>query len=415
MSGDRDRRTGLIGLLRRPAVRLLWWSQVGSVAGDRLYSVALVWVTLRLTGSPGAVAVVTLADTLPFLAVSVVSGAIADKRDALRLARLVDLARAVIVAAIPLAYVTGHLSVAVLAVVAGLLSGLEAFFLPSLQASLPRLVEPKALTGMVSLLDSTDRLGRILGPGLVGILAVAVPEIHLFTVDAASFLLSGVLLTLLIRHVAPRPLDQALPVDRQRGGFTAGWRAIHQRPIIRDTVALRALCNLAWPTFTLAVPFTVVHRYHQGIGGYGLVLAAFGAGNLLGNVFSAHITGHLARWCALAWTLTGVGFIALAATPTYPLFVTTAVAIGVCTPIANVTIDAHIAATIPHQLLARVFTAQRFLVVAASAIGLPVAASLTSHGSPALALFVGGIAITAAAVTALTRLMRQTETNDCGQ
>jgi MFS transporter, DHA3 family, macrolide efflux protein len=411
MSDVGTRRTGLMCLLRRPAPRLLWLSEAGSVAGDRLYSVALIWVTLRLTSSPGAVAVVTLAGTLPFLAVSVVSGAIADSRDALRLARLVDFVCAVVVAVVPVTYLTGHLSVAVLAVVAGLLSGLEAFLLPSLQSSLPRLVEPTALTGMVSLLDSTDRLGRILGPGLVGVLAVAVPEVHLFTIDSATFLLSVVLVTALLRRIPPRPPDPAPPVGSRRGRLAAGWSAIRQRPVIRDSVALRAICNLAWPTFTLAVPFTVAHRYHHGIGGYGIVLAAFGAGNLIGNVLSARITGHLARWCGLAWTLTGLGFIALAAAPTYPLFLIAAAAIGICTPIANVTIDAHIAATVPHHLLARVYTAQRFLVVAASAIGLPAAAALTSRG-PGLALYVGGTVITAAAAIALGRQIRPARTHN---
>ena len=302
---------GLIGLLRRPGPRLLWLSQVGSVAGDRIYSLALSWATLRLTGSPTAVAVVTLAQILPFLAVSVVSGAIVDKCDALRLARVVDIARALIVTVIPVAYLTDHLSVATLAAVAGLLSGLDAFFLPSLQSSLPQLGEPTALMGMVSLLDSTDRLGRILGPGLVGVLAVSVPEIHLFTVDSVSFLLSAVLLTALGRHIVPRPLDPRPTGENQRR-LTAGWHAIHQRPVIRDGVALRTICNLAWPTFTLAVPFAVAHRYHHGVGGYGLVLGAFGVGNLIGNVMCAGITGHLARWCALAWTFAGLGLVALA-------------------------------------------------------------------------------------------------------
>lgn len=75
-------------LARRPLPRLLWLGQVGSVAGDRLYSVALIWVTVRLTGSAGAVALVMLADTLQFLVVSIFSGWIADSRDALRLIRL---------------------------------------------------------------------------------------------------------------------------------------------------------------------------------------------------------------------------------------------------------------------------------------------------------------------------------------
>jgi MFS transporter, DHA3 family, macrolide efflux protein len=406
MSSSATRRAGFGQLLRRPVPRLLWSGQVGSVAGDRLYSVALIWATLRLSGSPGAVALVTVADTAPFLAVSLVSGAILDTRDELRLAGFVDLIRALAVTAIPIAYLTGHLSVALLAVVAGVLSGLEAFFLPCLQASLPRLVEPTALTGMVSLLDSTDRLGRVIGPGLVGLLAVAVPEIHLFTIDSASFLLSALMLRALRRHVAPRPRRQARCGGGRLSEYTAGWHAIQERDVIRDSVALRAVCNLAWPTFTLAVPFIVAHRYHHGIGGYGLALAAFGVGNLIGNALSAHIRGHLARWCTLAWVLTGLGLVALAAAPTYLLFLAGTAGTGVCTPVANVTIDAHIAATVPQHLLGRVFTAQRFLVVAASAIGLPGAAALVSHLGPGMALGIGGTAITGAALMALLRQIR---------
>ena len=70
------------------------------------------------------------------------------------------------------------------------------------------------------------------------------------------------------------------------------------------------------------------------------------------------------------------------------------------------TIDAHIATTVPHHLLARIYTAQRFLVVAASAIGLPAAAALISHGGPGLALYAEGVSIAALAVTALIRQLR---------
>lgn len=147
--------------------------------------------------------------------------------------------------AIPVGYLTGQLSVAILAVAAALLSGLEAFFLPAVQSTLPRLVEPSGLTSMVSLLDSTDRLGRILGPGLVGLLALVVPEIHLFTIDAASFVLSAWFLTLLIRRTPARQPVTTAPDSTRRAAFTAGWRTIFETPVIRDCVALRAACNLA--------------------------------------------------------------------------------------------------------------------------------------------------------------------------
>ena len=391
----------ITALLRRRQPRLLWLGQVASVTGDRLYGVALIWITLRLTGSPAAVGLVALANTLPFLATSLVSGAVVDRRDRLRLARMVDISRVLLVGAIPFVYLTGHLNVVALVVIAAALSGLEAFFLPALQASLPRLIGPESLTSMVSLLDSTDRLGRVLGPGAIGLL-VAVPEIHLFTIDAVSFVVSAVCITVLLKHAAPAAAPGRTATESRTALLTAGWREIWRRPLLRRTVALRCVCNLAWPAYSLGVPFLVADRYHGGIGAYGLVLGAFGAGNLLGTSFTARIKeSSLVRWCSIAWAFAGLGFLALALAPQYWLFVLFNIALGVCTPLANVTIDAYIAHTLAPQILARTYTAQRFLVVGAGAAALPAAASLINHAGPAVTLAIAAAAITTAAITAL--------------
>jgi len=403
-----EKRPGIAGLLRRPTLRLIWGGQVASVAGDRLYGVALIWITLKLTGSPSAVAVVSIAGTAPFLLASIVSGWVADRGDGLRLTRGVDAARAAVVAIIPALYLSGHLNLLALTAVAAALSGLEAFFLPALQASLPCLVEPAGLTPMVSLLDSTDRLGRILGPGLVGLLA-ALPEIHLFTIDSATFLVSAACLTAVLHRAPPRrDADEPQPAGSPVLDLLAGWQRTIRTPVLRDALVLRGVCNLAWPAFTLAVPFLVAHRYRQGIGGYGLTLGVFGAGNLLGTVLAARITeGWLARTCCLAWTATGFGFAALAGAPSYGAFLIVSAAIGICTPLANVTINAHIATTVPQQLLARVYTTQRVTVVGASIAGLPLAAALTTQHGPASTLYAAAVFIAAAGGIALLNTARR--------
>ena len=363
---------------------------------------AVVWFTVRLTGSAGAVAVITLADTVPFLVVSLVAGAVADMRDGLRLARTVDLVRAAAVAVLPVLYLTGHLHLVGLAVVASVLSALEAFFLPALQASLPRLVEPSRLTPMVALLDSTDRIGRVLGPGTVGLLAALVPEIHLFTLDSLSFLVSALCLSFVVKSARPRPDSAVAATESRMSLMAAGWRELARRPELRHALTLRGLCNLAWPAFTIGAPFVIADRYHLGIGAYGLALAAFGAGNLLGNLLSSRLGDlHLLRWCSIAWALAGVGFLAVAGAPDYPLFVVGSAALGICTPLANVTVDVHIAKTLPGHLLARAYAAQRFVVVASGALGLPVAAILINHIGASLTIAVSGVVITTVATVAL--------------
>src|SRR6266498_1886349 len=360
----------LTALFRQAAPRLMWAGQVTSATGDRLYAVALTWLTLRLTGSPAAVSLVTLAGTLPFLAASVFSGALADRHDGLRLARAANITQALMVAVIPAAYLPGHLGLPALAAVAGGLSALEAFCLPSLQASLPRLVEPEWLTPMISLLDTTDRLARIIGPGAIGLLVVVMPEIHLFTIDAASFVVSAFCLGRVARYARPpAPLGTPRAAQSRAARPAAGWQVIWRHGALRYAAVLRGACNLAWPAFTIGAPFLVVGHYHRGVGAYGLVLGAFGAGNLVGS--------------ACAGT-------------------------GICTPLANVTIDAYIARTVDQAMLARTYATQRFLVAAAGAAGLPAAALTISHlGTPITLAVAGGFITCAATLTACGRDARR--------
>jgi DHA3 family macrolide efflux protein-like MFS transporter len=298
----------------------------------------------------------------------------------------------------------GRLVMPVLAAVACGLSALEAFCLPSLQASLPRLVEPESLTPMVSLLDSTDRLARILGPGAISLLVVIVPEIHLFSLDAASFVVSAFCLGRVLGHARPPAVRAHQPAQSRSAQLAAGWRVIWRHGLIRNAAALRTACNLAWPAFTIGVPFLVADHFHRGVGAYGLVLGAFGAGNLVGNALSGRVgESRLLRWCCGAWAASGLGFVALAQVPAFWLFALGSAAVGVCTPLANVTIDAYIARTVDEALLARAYATQRFLVVAAGAAGLPAAAILVRHLGPGPALALAGAFITCAAAAALGR------------
>jgi hypothetical protein len=96
-----------------------------------------------------------------------------------------------------------------------------------------------------------------------------------------------------------------------------------------------------------------------------------------------------------------VGFLAVAGAPDYPLFLVGSAALGICTPLANVTLDVHIAKTLPGHLLARTYAAQRFVVVAAGAVGLPVVAILINHIGATATIALSGIVITAVATVAL--------------
>jgi hypothetical protein len=65
--------------MRRPAIAVLWLGQVCSAVGDYLYSIAALWIAVRLAGSLAGV--VAGADLGAGLAVGLVAGAFADRWD----------------------------------------------------------------------------------------------------------------------------------------------------------------------------------------------------------------------------------------------------------------------------------------------------------------------------------------------
>ena len=223
---------------------------------------------------------------------------------------------------------------------------------------------------MIALTDSTDRLARVLGPGSAGLLLLAIPEIHLFSLDAATFLVSAATFAFVARRAASSAQATAPPAQPVSKLLDGLREVLHQRSL-RVGLAVRGSCNLVWPAFTIGLPLELAHRLHTGLASYGLLLGIFGAANLAGNLLSSspRVGRHLLTVYCLSWSLAGVGFLALAMAATLPLAALATGWMGLFTPLANVSMDTHIAVVVPSDRLHRVYALQQVTVAAASAFG----------------------------------------------
>jgi MFS family permease len=88
--------TGRLG----PDFRRLWTANAVSNLGDGVTLVAGPLLVASLTADPTAIAAAVLAQQLPWLLFSLVSGALVDRLDRRRLIVTVNLARAVVLAAL---------------------------------------------------------------------------------------------------------------------------------------------------------------------------------------------------------------------------------------------------------------------------------------------------------------------------
>ena len=95
--------------LRHPAFRRLWLGLSISYLGDQFTTIALLWFVLELTGSGAAVGLVILCFQLPGVVTGAILGRLLDRHQPRLVMGFDNLARAVLIAAIPTLHALGSL------------------------------------------------------------------------------------------------------------------------------------------------------------------------------------------------------------------------------------------------------------------------------------------------------------------
>jgi MFS family permease len=267
--------------LRRPALALMWGGLATSALGDQLFLVALTWVAVQVLGRDAGY--LTAVQPATALAVALLAGHWADRVAHRALMIAADLGRAAVLCFMVVVWLAAGLPPAWLLVLAVLaLAAGQTLFRPALQAALPGLVgDPAMLPAANGLFETTERIARLLGPGLVALLAAVVPLVHYVSIDVGTFLVSAgaIALTMRLRRLPHAVHRSAGVLDSMARGF----RALRSHRVLGF-----ALCTIGpgagvwYAILFLAVPLLLARRPHGGLAEYGAVLASYGLTNILG-------------------------------------------------------------------------------------------------------------------------------------
>jgi MFS family permease len=272
------------------ALALLWAGLAASAVGDELFRVVLGYVAVRLLGE--AAGYLAVAQSAAMLAALLLAGRWLDRAAPLRVMLAADLLRAGALGGLEVLWLGWGAPPgwALFAAIAALGLGAAAFR-PAMQAAMPVLAGDRALLPAANaLMDTTERLARLVGPGLLVLAAALLPEVHFVTLDAASFLLSGLAVLLIARAravpAAPR-LAEGLIASAMRG-----VRAVRGHPLLRAMLAVGGIQNGVWMAcYFLAVPLHLERQFGTaGLAAFGTVIACYGIGNLGGTL----VFGNLA-------------------------------------------------------------------------------------------------------------------------
>ncbi|HEX6654411.1 MAG TPA: MFS transporter [Thermoleophilaceae bacterium] len=268
------------GVLRHRDFRLLFLGQGISVIGDRMVVVALAFAVIELGGSASDVGLVLAAGTTTLVATLLTGGVVADRTSRRAVMVGADLLRLASQATMAVLVISGAGEVWMLGALAGVTGAGTGFFGPASTGLLPEIVSDDELQPANALRSTAVSASEILGPALAGIVVAAAGAGWAIAVDAATFGASAVCLALL-----RPPARQA----RERSSFFTdlreGWVAFSSRRWVWAFVLYFAVANLAWAAWQALGP-VVAHRDLGGAAVWGSVLAAMGAGALVGSLLA---------------------------------------------------------------------------------------------------------------------------------
>ena len=266
--------------------------------------VAQAWLVLKLTGSGLDLGLLGACYMLPVLAGGPWAGTLVDRFDRRRL--LIATQSLFIVAAALMTALTstGAVRVWMLFVVAFVTGAVSAPDGAARQVYVLDLVGGSRLAGAISLNEVVLNVSRVVGPAVGGVFLATLGIPVCYLANGVSYIPPLLVLLIVHRQAAMLRRDRtgasrslpAAPTQltrrTARGGVRAGLAYVWRTPLLRTAILMAAASGMLF-NLGVALPLLATRVFALGGGGYGLMMAAFGLGGVVGALLAAVVRERL--------------------------------------------------------------------------------------------------------------------------
>jgi MFS family permease len=351
--------------------------------GDGIIVAAGPLLVASLTRDPFLVSLAFLCDYLPALVLGTVAGVVVDRQDRRRIAILVNLARAIVLAIMAVTIVTGSVNIAIVLAGLLLLGTAETFGDLATSSLLPRLVPRNGLGIANARLQSGYIFtNQLIGPPIGAFLFVFARSMP-FAVDAIAYVLGAALIVRIAASDAARPRagsadaeleaeDRASTSIRHDLAEGARWLRDHRpmRTLVLTIVAFNVTFGAAWSVLVLYTG----DRLGMDSVGFGLLTTASAVGGAIGTFAYGALErrfslGNIMRVGLIIETFT---HLTLALTRSPAVALVTMVVFGAHAFVWGTTATSIRQRAVPDQLMGRVSGIYRVGVFGGIVVGTPI-------------------------------------------
>jgi predicted MFS family arabinose efflux permease len=370
--------TARASVLRNRPIAALLVAEILSTTGSMMTWLALPWFVLVTSGSK-QMAFVVAAEAAGYALFGIPSGSLLARLGPQRTMRLCDAARAPLMLLVPVLHWTGDLTLPILVVLAFALGVFGTPYSAAQRVVVAEILDEDeaSVERANALLQGATRITMLFGPALAGVLIAAVGAPIVLVVDAASYVVAFVLVTLFVPRDGTAREDDTEAAD----GLLAGVRYLLHDSLLRGWATAIVVGDASFSLLFVSIPVLVVAHYGGDARLAGAFMAAWGVGAVAGNVaaYRSDRIGGLRQ--APPLVLVQAAALWVLAMPVPAAAVGAALALsGLANGLINPTLHAFLTLRPPAAVRAKVLTA----TFTASVIGAPIALALAA---PAFAAY----------------------------
>jgi MFS family permease len=374
--------------------RVFWLGQSVSVIGSWMQSVGLSWLVLELTGSPLRLGIVSALQFAPLLLFSVLAGVLIDRVPKRRIVIGTQVALMLPAFALAALTATGLVRYWHVATVAGLIGLVNALDMPSRQTFVVEMVGRDDLANAVALNSASFNAARVTGPAIAGLLIDRYGIATAFLLNGLSFV--PVVVALLVARAGSTRRPRAATTMRQEIGD--GVRYAAHTPAIALVLCLVSAVSTFALNHNVLVPLFAREVLHEGVHGFGLLMASLGVGAVAGAAAVAVLVQDRPPLAAVVGPALGVagGIFALAYVRHLWVAVVVLFVVGAMQIVFLNGCSTTVQVTVPDELRGRVMSLYTMVFAGVTPFGAFLMGSTAEGlGVPAACTVGGGLALAA--------------------
>lgn len=374
-----------------------------SNTGTWMGRVAQDWVVLtELTdNSAQALGIVTGLQFLPILLFTPFAGAISDNFPKRRVMLISQSAMAFFAVLMGVAVLTGHMQLWHMFVLAFLSGTAAAVDAPARQSFVSEMVPKAKLTNAVGLNSASFHSGRLLGPGVAGLLIAAFGTGPTLLLNALTFV--AVIVALLL--LDPRQLSSK-PRTGERGRVREGIAYVRGRPDIMLILVIAFMHGTFGMNFQLFNALMSTEAFDKDVTEFGITGSIMAIGSLAGALMAAR--RERPRWRLLLGSLAAFALctLLLAFSPSFTLYTLLLIPTGFFALNVMVSANSMVQLTVDQHVRGRVMALYMTIFMGGTPLGAPFLGWFAEQFGPRAVILIATVMCGGTAILATIYVMR---------